>query len=212
MTSDHIDVETLSAFADGDLNAVHAQRVERHLSQCAECSARIQRIRRLVAAVATLPRDVAPPPDALDAIRRRVTSPNARAPRWWHNGWLAAAAAVVLVVGTATVMRFATGPATRGDPTSARAGVTPAILAVEKNYAPTLAELRATFDAQRASLSPATVRTLDHSLAVIDSAIAEARAALAADPASAAISEMLSGYYQRKVDFLKRANTLSSSL
>ena len=51
----------------------------------------------------------------------------------------------------------------------------------------------------------------ERSLATIDSAIAEARAALAADPANEALVRNLSAHYERKVELLHRATELSSS-
>lgn len=214
MNTDHLDTETLSAYADGELKAVVLTRVERHLSTCDRCSAALVRLRGVVTAVGALPREMEPPPEVWGAIRSRLADarsvPN-RPVRWWHSGWLAAAAAVILVVGTALVV-----PRGAGKAKGAKLGVpqtTSVVLAsVEKNYAPTITELRETLNAQRAVLSPNTVKTLDHSLAVIDSAIAEASAALAADPASAAIADMLAAYYERKVEFLKRATNLSSSM
>jgi hypothetical protein len=61
-------------------------------------------------------------------------------------------------------------------------------------------------------LSPATVRVVERSLATIDTAIAEARAALASDPANRSLVEILSANYERKVELLQRATELSSSL
>ena len=49
MTTEHIDLETLSAFADGDLNAVAAQRVDRHVAACDACRHSLARVRALVA-------------------------------------------------------------------------------------------------------------------------------------------------------------------
>jgi hypothetical protein len=82
---------------------------------------------------------------------------------------------------------------------------------VDRNYAPSIAELRATLEQQRPALSPATVRVLENSIAVIDAAIEEARAALAADPANDALSGILSAQYEHKVELLQRATKLSSS-
>ena len=214
--TDHIDVEGLSAYADGELNAVAVLRVERHLAECEACRRQLERIRALVASAAALPREVAPPPAAWAALRSRVPSPESRVPiRWWHNGWLAAAAAIMLVVGSSMLTR-STGKAKAaklGRPNATATAVTAVTLtSVERRFAPTLAELHEVFESQRASLAPSTARTLEHSLAAIDTAIAEARRALAADPSSATLAQMLSGYYQRKVDFLKRATTISSSL
>ena len=72
-------------------------------------------------------------------------------------------------------------------------------------------ELPRTLDSQRATLAPYTVRVVERSLATIDSAIAEARAALAADPANEALVRILSAHYERKVELLQRATELSSS-
>jgi hypothetical protein len=87
----------------------------------------------------------------------------------------------------------------------------PVLYAVDKNYVATIRELRETLDAQRSKLAPSTIRTLETSLGVIDAAIAEARAALAADPANQALVDILSARYERQVDLLQRATELSSS-
>ena len=216
MTTDHIDVENLSAFVDGDLNAVNALRVERHVAECDTCRRSLARVRALVASAGALPREVAPPPEIWASIRGRVTSHQSQVTkRWWHNGWIAAAAGLVLIVGTASLMILLqpNGKAKAAKLASMSAARVPVVLtAVEQNYAPTLAELRATLDSQRGALAPSTVRTVERSLVVIDSAIAEAREALQADPASDALIDLLSSSYQRKVQFLKRATNLASSL
>ena len=106
MSNEHIDLETLSAFADGDLSAVNALRVERHLTECAQCRDALDRVRALVKTAAGLPREIAPPA-VWGAIRDRVPVPSPQSPvpsRWWHNGWLASAAALLLIVGTASLM------------------------------------------------------------------------------------------------------------
>jgi hypothetical protein len=83
---------------------------------------------------------------------------------------------------------------------------------VERNYVATVDELRRTLDAQRSALAPTTVRIVERSLATIDTAIAEARAALESDPANQALLEVLAASYERKVELLQRATKLSSSL
>ena len=82
--------------------------------------------------------------------------------------------------------------------------------AAEGKYVVTIEELRTAFEAQRSTLSPETVRTVDHSLAVIDSAITEARNALVADPGNRTLVDLLSATYQRKLDLLRRTSELSS--
>ena len=61
------------------------------------------------------------------------------------------------------------------------------------------------------NLDPATVATLRHSLAVIDRAIDEARAALAADPGSAYLNSHLADTMRRKMDLLRYANYFATA-
>ena len=82
--------------------------------------------------------------------------------------------------------------------------------ATEGQYNRAIEELVQAVDAQRSRLNPETVRTVDRSLAVIDSAIAEARGALIADPGNTTLIDLLSATYQRKLDLLRRTSELSS--
>jgi hypothetical protein len=129
---------------------------------------------------------------------------------------LLAAAAIVLIVLSSGITTFVLR---RSDSrvsvvprsTEATADVLPAsFLATEDEYARTIDELRVAVDAQRANLSPETIRTVDHSLAVVDTAIAEARAALIADPNNRTLVDLLASSYQRKLDLLRRTSELSS--
>ena len=193
-----------------------------HLAECDSCRRALERVRALVVAAHALPSEIAPPDDVWNVVRARVAADTAAArtaaprghARWWHNGRLATAAAILLVVGTATLMTLAS----RGRATKAKAMMvqnapsTAALLAVDRNYVATIRELRATLETERAHLAPGTVKTLEASLAVIDAAIAEARAALAADPANPVLVDLLASHYERQVDLLQRATELSPSL
>lgn len=217
MTGDynHLDIETLSAYADGELNAAAATRAERHIAECAACRDVLRRVRELVGAAGALPRDIAPPPEVWASLRARLArEPAHRAGRWWHNGWLAAAAALVLVVGTAVVTSN-TAPKAKasklpGQLSSADRSPPNAVFAVDRNYVATVDQLRETLEVERERLSPSAVRTVERSLSVIDSAIAEAREALASDPANRTLVDILSAHYERKVELLQRATELSS--
>ena len=202
---EHPDVETLSAYADRELAGAALMRAESHLGGCASCRERLERVRALVRDAGALPREVAPPPEVWETIRTAVRARSRRRP-WLRLAALAAAAVVVLAVG----LQLASGPGRSAKIHSAPPPPTPtALLAVDRNYQPSIAELRRTLDQQRGTLSPATVRVLERSMAVIDTAIAEARAALAADPANELLSGILSAQYEHKVDLLQRATKLS---
>jgi len=136
---------------------------------------------------------------------------------------LLAAAAVVLIALssgiTAVVLRNGTNSlAARGAgqiPVQSGAVVPGALLPVgfrqtESEFNRTIDELQQAVDTQRGQLSPETIRTVNRSLAVVDSAIAEARAALLADPNNQMLVDLLSASYQRKLDLLRRTSELGS--
>ena len=190
-------------------------RAEGHLAECAECRETLGKVRALIAAAQALPRDIAPPPEVWTALKSRVApTPARRASRWVRGGWMFAAAAIIVLA--AGMLLFApSGQISKAKAVKlARMNEPPTatlVLAVDNNYAATVAELRATLESQRATLSPSTIRVLERSLATIDTAIAEAREALASDPANQALLGILSANYEHKVQLLKRATQLTSS-
>jgi len=136
---------------------------------------------------------------------------------------LLAVAAVVLIALssgiTALVLRrgttdIAIGQRNPGSLPPSAQGASPVLPAgfrqTENEFKRTIDELRQAVDTQRGQLSPETIRTVDRSLAVVDSAIAEARAALLADPNNQMLVDLLSASYQRKLDLLRRTSELGS--
>jgi anti-sigma factor RsiW len=219
MIIDHPPFEQLSAFADGDLAPEASAAVERHLAACVSCRAELVRLRAVLDRAAALPPAIEPPADAWNALRYRLRKQGASAPpgvRWARQWGLRAAAALVLVAGSSSLtvlaLRGRTG-AQVGGPRHAPAplvvpATVPAVQAVERSYADVVDELTATLRAQRGALAPTTVATLERTLGVIDEAIAEARAALAADPGNDVLLDVLSANYEQKVQLLRRASEL----
>ena len=208
MTIDHIEVEQLSALADGELAGAELARAEQHLSACASCRDTLQRVRALVRRAATLPPDVAPP-DAVWAGIRRGIHRERRSRSWTRMAGVAGfavAAGLVALAATATLRPGRSDKVRHVQP----AVVTPVAFGpVAESYRASLEELRFTLEQQRALLAPGTVQVLERSIAVIDSAIAEASAALAADPGNQLLTDILSAQYEHKVNLLQRATKLS---
>jgi len=218
----HPPPERLSELADGELSSNMAADVERHLATCVACRATLARLRGLLERAAALPPSIDPPPEAWSALRETLTrrSPAVRGGR--HRGYssvrewgLRAAAALLLVAGSSavTVLALRSRDETRVAATP-RAGRAPtpaipaAVVAVERSYAGVLEELTATLETERGALAPETIATLERTLRVIDEAIGEARAALAADPANDALLDVLAANYEQKVQLLRRASEL----
>lgn len=215
----HLD-EELSAYLDGDLAGDELESVERHLTQCAECRATLERLRGLVRRARAL--DDRPPERELWAgIAARlgeaatpdvvVLTPRRRRIAVSIPQLAAAGLALVLVSGGAAVLltRGPAGRATaaRGEPvagTVAAAVSFPAESGVA-SYDAAIADLQAVLAARRSQLDTATVRSVELSLRVIDLAIAQARLALAQDPNNGYLNGHLRRALDRKLDVLRRA-------
>ncbi|HMA22154.1 MAG TPA: hypothetical protein VKO87_15200 [Gemmatimonadaceae bacterium] len=186
-------------------------------------------LRDLQRRTAELPREIAPPHEAWDAIKAQIELDSAsrgvssivRRPLWQRPSLLAAAA-ILLVAGasitTALLMNgrlksSASATVARSDTVSTSGA--PATLAeftaVENDYISTANRLSAVIESGQADLAPETVVKLRESLRVIDAAILEARRALAADPANTALMEILSTSYSQKVDLLRRTAEMGRS-
>jgi hypothetical protein len=68
----------------------------------------------------------------------------------------------------------------------------------------------AALDARRASLSPDTSAAIDENLRAIDQALAEIRAALERDPASARLGRLLASTHEKKIETLRRVLKLTT--
>jgi hypothetical protein len=209
----HLAFERISALADAAGTDVAVAGTEgRHLQECAECREQLRTLRDMLSAAHALPHEIAPPPEAWEGIRARVAArPHARS-RFTAGRWLVAAAAVVLLVGSAVLLPFNIGT---NRPSRAKGAAVPqtpvAIAAVEQQYSGTVAELRQALDGQRPALGARVTGVVDKSLADIDAAISETRDALRIDPENAALVDILSSHYERKVDLLQRATELATS-
>jgi anti-sigma factor RsiW len=159
----------------------------------------------------------APAPDHAPRGARRVTS--------WR-GWrvslgipqLAAAAVVLMLLGAGglwlALERTRPAPApVRLAPVDHTAPdvIGPVALPADFGFARydgAIAALRQTLESHRDELDPKTVSVVEHNLVVIDRAIAEARRALAADPANPYLNHHLADQMQRKVDLLRQVTAL----
>ena len=82
---------------------------------------------------------------------------------------------------------------------------------VRVTYADEIGKLHALVRERTNDLDPATVAIIEGSLATIDSAIVEARAALDRDPASGFLEAQLNKSLERKLGLLRKAALLASS-
>jgi len=225
MSSPHCSDEALNDWIDGRLDAAARAAVTRHCATCDSCAGRAAALRRVVAAARQAPSEIAPPdPAALErAIAAAIAAPRhaevralPRPSRVRAIAWRLAAGIALVATTAAVTARLvrrdaptvAVAPAPVPARDDARLAANVASLRIETDN--TLAALRAAAGAGDRVLAAETLRVLERSLATVDTAIAEAHAALARDPGNAALSELLTRTYERKRELVRRGALLGS--
>lgn len=238
MTAD-LWTDRLSEYVDRELSDAERIALEAHLGGCAECRGMVELLRAVQRRAAQLPdrevrRDLWPAIAAMigsesplrpddEAVRPIGT----RRRRYAFSLPQLAAAGIALTLmsgGAVWLARDASGPtpaavATTPTPTpdATPTAATDAALAsraalrAEQTFDAAVADLQTVLDAGRERLDPRTVTVLEKNLSVIDSAVAEAQRAVAADPANAYLNSHLVRTMRRKVELLRQAATLVSA-
>lgn len=155
-----------------------------------------------------LPREIAPlrdlRPPLTVAGRRPAGRRSRREPR------LRAAAAVVALMGAATLVWYSTdGPAGRDTAIAERSAAVAATASIEP-YTEATRDLLAAFRARQTELAPEAARIIQRNLAVVDAAIRELERARSRAPDDAAISRLLEARYRTKLELLRDAVALLS--
>ena len=215
--------DRLSEYVDGDLDETRRSALEAHLVDCDQCRTTLVELRRVVDRARAM--DERPPAHDLWpeiagriglstddlAVRRARRRISFTVPQL-----IAAGVALIAVsVGTARlVSNRAPTPSTAASAPSRLSAVQAALWnKADSSADQEVDELRlALAEGQRSGqLNPATIRKLERSLAVIDSAIAEAKRALALDPQSPYLNHHLADTMRRKLEFLREANRIATA-
>ena len=192
--------ELVERYHSGNLPRLESEAVEQHLLSCDACRADFRFQRALKTGVAALPREI-PPRDAVwQGIQQRITAERQAAdwPLWWQRrGGLAAAAVLLVAVTSALTALLVRQPG--NVPESGSFSVTQAA------YERAAEELAETLEYRRKDLSPTALAVIEQNLRIIDEAIRETQAALAADPRNERVAELLWASWEKKIDLLERA-------
>ena len=86
----------------------------------------------------------------------------------------------------------------------------PRLAALEQDYAMVTRDLERELSSRKHTLAPETIAAVERSLRTIDAAIAEARAALARDPASETLARLLVAGHDQKIELLRHATRLAT--
>jgi anti-sigma factor ChrR (cupin superfamily) len=187
--------ERLSEYLDGELTAPDAAALDRHLLECADCRHAMAELRAVVARLRADP--VLPSDQPTHHNWRAIEQSIAPSRRRWVWGTAIAAALAAIAIGAGLWRR----PAPPGsEPLSVRV--------LPTDYRQAAADLEAILREQRSRLQPETVRTVEASLATIDSAIAQASRALAADTLNEYITRYLAQLRDTRLAALRDAVAL----
>jgi len=206
--------DQLSSYLDGELSADRRAAVDGHLGGCAECREVLQSLESLVAV--TREYEGTQPAErvwsgvlaGIDASRS-VALPDRRHRRFSLGQLVAAAATVAVLAGGGVWLALQpevaptalAGPGDVDQPALIAAGS----LLDDPAYDSAVGELEASLEAGRGVLDSTTIAVLEENLRIIDAAIAEARAAIDADPSNAFLGGRVKLHMQRKLILLRQA-------
>ena len=223
----------ISEWIDGTLDLDARRQVDGHIAVCARCRALADDLRSIQRAARALEEPTAPPGVWPAVSRQLVAEARTRRAwlpeRWGATSWagLAAAATVVLAIGFgwSLIDRVSPTDARLDDPAGAAdaAGTGTGALfdlvevelrAAEAHYDGAVAGLTASVDTPGGAtdMDVELTATFQESLALIDSAIAESRAALAVSPDSEPAQDSLFEGMRRKVGLLQNAIALINEM
>jgi hypothetical protein len=210
--TNHLPFDRLCDLADDLLSADVALAAREHLGQCGDCAERFSALTSLTTSAAALPKRIAAPADLWADIHRDISasvpSGNQRNMRRWIPQLAAAGALIAALSSLVTYGVMRDKPPVSAALHPASAALPASLASAERGYEKSVEDLQRALDDRRDSLAPSTVATVEQSLRIADSAIAEARSALARDPGNAALVKLLASNYERKIDLLKRAAEL----
>ena len=210
----------LNDYLDGELDARDEADVAAHLAGCASCRIELDRLSGIVDGAKQLADAIEPRRDLWSAIEARIdTAASAdldawrgrgRGALWAHRYELAAAATLLVLVastGTFLLVRddMRAPIAAVESPASTTAPVHLVSVPGQADYVAAIQELDALLNEREEQLDPQTAEVVRRNMAIIDQAIREAQAALAADPANGDLNRAVSAAYKTKINLLRRA-------
>jgi Putative zinc-finger len=216
--------DRLSDYLDGELTDSEQREVASHVAECEECARLVEELQAVVTAARQLT-DAGPQRDLWTGIAGRIAVQPIAQPS--AGGWrysfslpqLAAASVLIAVLSGWAALRVLPNRSGAEDPAAAAATTEslPPADAVpasfdDAEYDTAVADLESALQQGRATLDPATITVLEENLAIIDAAVREARQALVEDPGNGFLSGYLVETRRRKLDFLRRAASLSTEM
>jgi anti-sigma factor RsiW len=214
--------ELLQERLDGELAGRDRAEVDRHLGGCPTCRRVLGELEALAATASRLPRGIDPGRDLWPGIEARLRS-GARPPVLNHGrhqhfrwGWLAAAAALLVLVGLPLVLQLErrwqpSEPVAVRVVQAAPSGFSPGEVEAKAGLARSedgtqhsRTDLEVSVELQRDVWSDEVVADLEENLRILDVAVAELRRALDEDPWNRKLNHLLAARYQQEAELAQR--------
>jgi len=190
----------LDEYLDGTLFAAEQARVSTHLAGCERCRTEADAVQALLAETRELPRSVLPTRELWSGIEARLGGSAERrhdAPATSRRlpalAFQAAAAIGLILLGAMLATTWQHRPGAKD------------FSAEQARYAAASAELAERLTRGPTLLAPSTRAVVERNLAIVDAAIREDEAALARDPGSQALEQMLVARYEQRLALLRHA-------
>jgi hypothetical protein len=204
---------------DGTLDRERQPQLDAHVRACAACRELLHDLTEIRAAAATLHRHT-PSPEVWRAIAANTLSGSSQpvtyawrlrqARRMWPQ--LATAAALMITLGSGVWFATRTGRSPNSDAASTLVrNATSELQQAEQHYQNAITALEQLTVAKDSSLDPALAAEISQSLASIDRAIADSRAALKSDPNSFVAQTSLLEALRMKVALLQETVSLMNA-
>lgn len=205
--------EWLGDAVDDMLDADRQAQIDAHCGGCTACRELLADLREIRAAAAALDR-LTPSPDVWRAISAKVERPNVSRSRLtaaWPQ--LAAAAALVIVLGAAAWMTAGTYFRGRSDTAASELvrNAASELQLAEQHYTNAITTLEQLTVNRDSTLDPSLAAEIAQSLASIDRAIDDSRAALKSDPNSFVAQTSLLEALRMKVALLQETVSLMNA-
>lgn len=213
-------VNQLSAYLDGELTGEARARVDAHVAACAECRVVLDDLKAIVV-TAPYYEGAAPRRDLWAGIQQgiRETKELPFARRLFSLPQLIAASLAFAAItggsvyfalkqpgaGSEQLSPFALRPSASPSPSPETANVSNATARVGEVYDQAVGDLERVLAEGRDQLDARTLKVIEDNLRIIDRAIAEARSAIAADPANGYLRGQVAANMRRKLDILRQA-------
>ncbi len=221
--SPHVEEGRLNDFLEELLPLEEAEEVRRHLGGCEICRERATSQERLLRSLRELPVEASPEGDLWGGIEARITSLDSSKPeviplrkreprghRLSLTPWQLAAAGIAVALfsaaGTWWALTADLGLQQASTDETAVGGLLAA--SAMREYEQAAMELEEIITQGRHVLSPETVHVLEENLRAVEGAVEETRTALAADPESQTLAQLLMDNMRIRLDVLRRAASM----